>query len=123
MINFSFKYFDDEENDSDEILDNYLYQVNILHESSYLEALSQIINLLHFLAHANQIDKKYIQSERLLQTAYAISIMTNCPYNSLITSGSLYGHYAGYIRFFCNGFLDLIEEEYEMYKEITNANQ
>ena len=106
--------------DSDEIIDNYLYQVNILHESSYLEALSQIVNLLQILAHAGQIDKKYAETKILLKTAYYISIMTNCPYNALMASGSLYGHYAGYIRFFCNGFLDLIEEEYEHYKEIND---
>jgi hypothetical protein len=37
--------------------------------------------------------------------------MTNCPYNALTNTGSLHGHDAGYIRFFCNGFLDLIERD------------
>ena len=51
----------------------------------------------------------------MLRTAYYLSIIINCPYNALTYSGSLYGHYAGYIRFFCNGFLDLIERDAESY--------
>lgn len=108
--------------DSDEIIDNYLYQTNLSHEQSYLEAFSQIAHLLLILLKANQIDKKYQNNQLFLKAAYYISIITNCPYNALMMSGSLYGHYAGYIRFFCNGFLDLIEEEAEYYKEHIGDN-
>ena len=101
--------------DSDEIINNYLYQVKLFHEESYLESFNQIINLMITLLKAKQIDQSYWDSNKMLRTAYYLSIIINCPYNALTYSGSLYGHYAGYIRFFCNGFLDLIERDAESY--------
>lgn len=109
--------------DSDEIIDNYLYQINLFHEQSYLESFSQLINLMTMLLKAGQIDKKYENPELFLKTVYYFSIMTNCPYNAMMASGSLYGHYAGYIRFFCNGFLDLIEEESEYFIKLHREDQ
>lgn len=97
--------------DSDEIIDNYLYQTTLFHEDSYLESLSQIINLMIVLLKANQIDQSYWDNKKFFKAAYYLSVMTNCPYNALVNTGSLYGHDVGYIRFFCNGFLDLIERD------------
>jgi hypothetical protein len=42
--------------DSDEIINNYLYQVKLFHEESYLESFNQIINLMITLLKAKQID-------------------------------------------------------------------
>lgn len=97
--------------DSDEIIDKYLYQMNLFHEESFLSAFSQTLNLMKLLLQANQIDKKYYNTEELILAAYCVTLMTNCPYNGMMQSGALYGKYAGYIRFLCNGFLDIVQEE------------
>lgn len=97
--------------DSDEIIDNYLYEVSALHEESFLSAYSQTANLMALLLYAGQIDKKYNNQQQFLQTAYHITVMFSCPYNGMMQGGSLYSKYAGCIRFFCNGFMDIIYEE------------
>jgi hypothetical protein len=42
--------------------------------------------------------------------------MLNCAYNGIMQTGNMYGKHIGYIRFFCNGFMDILNEEYEKYK-------
>ena len=101
--------------DSDEIIDKYLYQVTTHAHTSFLQCMSQVANMMTCLLHAGQIDSKYYIPEEFIKAVYHISLSTNCAYNAMMYTGTLYGKYAGWIRFLCNGFLDIIYKEKDFY--------
>lgn len=102
--------------DNDEIIDEYLRQIKLEHEETFFIAYSQVASLMSLLLYSNQIDSKYNNKEEFLKCAYNLTTMLNCAYNGIMQTGSMYGKHIGYLRFFCNGFMDILNEEYEKYK-------
>lgn len=102
--------------DSDETIDEYLRQVKLEHEETFFIAFSQVASLMSLLLYSGQIDSKYNDNTEFLKCAYNLTIMLNCAYNGIMQTGNMYGKHIGYIRFFCNGFMDILNEEYEKYK-------
>lgn len=75
------------------------------------QMLSYTYNMLYCLALAGQIDESYLHDkEKFLRHGYLISVSNNCPYNHLVETGTHYAKNAGYIRRYCNGVLDLVDE-------------
>lgn len=95
--------------DSDEIIDKYLYQIKLHNEECFPQGFAQVCNLLTLLLQSNQVDEKYNHPREFLKCAYYLTLSTTCPHNALMCSGSLSGKYAGWIRFLCNGFMDVIQ--------------
>lgn len=104
--------------DSDEIIDSYLYECNLQSDKSFFLAFSQVSSLMSALLHAKQIDEKYYDKSEFLKCAYFLTLSTSCPHNAMMQTGTLYGKYAGWIRFLCNGFMDIIQNEFEQYLKI-----
>ena len=94
--------------DSDEVIDNYLYQCMYYNNEGYAQRIAQICNMMKLLLQAEQIDKKYQNPLELLRAAHFIAASTTCVHNSMMWTGSMSGTYAGWIRLLCNGFLDII---------------
>lgn len=101
--------------DSDEVIDNYLYQCNLMSNASYPAAFAQISNLLMTLLYAGQVDKKYEDRFEFLKCVYYLSFSASCPHNAMMQTGTLYSKYSGWLRLLCNGFMDIVDEEYQHY--------
>lgn len=109
--------------DSDEVIDKYLYQVNTHAEASFLQCMSQVSSLMTCLLHAGQIDPKYADPDEFLKAAFHLTLSTNCAWDAMMYTGTLYGKYAGWIRFLCNGFLDYVYKEKEIYIDFQNKQK
>ena len=94
--------------DNDIILNNYFNFIKEYSDQSFPLYFSQNINLMMLLLKNHQIDKSYCDLKKLLYHAYILTISGSCPWNNLTETGSLIGQTAGKIRFYCNGYLDLI---------------
>lgn len=104
--------------DSDEVISNYLYQVELYSEQSFPLAFSQAVNLMLLLLQAEQIDKNYINNiDKFLWHSFIMSLHNGCPWNNMIENGSILGRSTGRMRFLCNGFLDLCDPLYQKTKE------
>ena len=80
--------------------------------SSYRFLLDQIITLMFWMSKANQIDARYKEDEKLLfKHALIITIFNCCIYNNRITNGTLFLRWDGFVRFFCNGYVNVVEAE------------
>ena len=80
---------------------------------SFRMVLDFIMTEMYWLSKAGQIDMKYsLEKKELLKHALLIAIHNNCPYNNYIVSKTMYAKPLGYLRLVCNGFMDLIETEY-----------
>lgn len=100
---------DDKDN---EAVQKFLYKADIINKSSFLHYFSINLNLMTLLAGADQIDSSYkTDEEKMIRHAFIISLITPCYDNSLQTTASGLGRYAGWIRFLCNGYLDILDEE------------
>ena len=109
--------------DSDEVIDKYLYQVNTHAEASFLQCMSQVASLMTCLLHAGQIDPKYADPDEFFKAAFHMALSTNCAWDAMMYTGTLYGKYAGWIRFLCNGFLDYVYKEKEIYINYQNEKK
>lgn len=109
--------------DSDEIIDKYLYECTLQNQFSFPAAFAQASNLFINLLYADQVDSKYFDRTEFLKCIYHLMFTTSCPHNSMMQTGTLYGKYAGNMRFLCNGFMDIIYQEKEKFiKDRENSN-
>ena len=73
--------------------------------------LNYIYNMMYVLALTGQIHESYLTDKnKFLRHGYMISLNNNCAYNHLVETGSHYLKGTGYIRRYCNGVLDLLDE-------------
>lgn len=78
---------------------------------SFLTTYSNVTNLMILLANCNQIEKDYlINKEKLYLHGIIIAHLFHCHYDNMITTGTHYLRYSGYIRLLCNGFLDCVDK-------------
>lgn len=87
------------------------------------QMLSHTYNLMYCLALAGQIDQSYLKDkEKLLRHGYIIASVNNCAYNHLIETGTHFSKSAGYIRRYCNGIMDIVDDiifQQQIKKEIN----
>ena len=85
--------------------------------STFFTIYQSIVNLMITLAECKQISVSYLyDKEKLLRHAYLLTRYDRCTYNSMLETGSRYLKYTGYIKTYCNGVLDLLEEQHNMMK-------
>lgn len=77
-------------------------------ESSFLFNYGNTINLMLWLREAHQIDESYKNTDKLMAHAFYLSLLNGCVYNNYVQTGTFYGISTGTIRYFCNGFLDCV---------------
>ena len=83
------------------------------HTTSFLTAYQSILNMIILLATAGQASNEYlINKEKLFKHALMIARYNVCLFNHMITTGSTYLEPIHLCRMFCNGALDIIENEY-----------
>ena len=97
---------------SDIELEKYFYQIKMASTQSFPLLFSESLNLMTLLLKANQIDPTYNDLEKRIKHAYFITMTNCCPHNNIMETGSLIGRSTGWIRFLCNGFMDIAEQEY-----------
>lgn len=78
--------------------------------SSFLYSFYKNVNLMTLLLKCNQISESYKDINKLLRHAYILTTILACWDNNLMETGSGYGRTAGHIRFYCNGFIDFVDE-------------
>ena len=72
-----------------------------------------MINMLQ-LSKIGQIDKKYSNNNMLLfKHAFLALTMPQDYYSNLLSSSNIYLHNTGYFKFFFNGYMDLLENQYD----------
>lgn len=99
-------------NNEDKKIEKMLYKANYSY-TGFLFEFAQILNLMFLLRKVNQIDPSYNNNlEKMLQHAFLLTTIFSCPDSKMMDTASLFGRQAGQIRFFCNGFMDLIVEKY-----------
>lgn len=106
------------------------YYVNVLTEENGLEKYKTLRNrycsfrfealpyvfhqlciLMFWMAEAGQIDPGYKRNaKKISYHAMLLTGITCCAYNNQVATGSTLTRDTGYIRFYCNGLMDLVEE-------------
>ena len=85
---------------------------------SYLYTFQQTIALMYYLSLAKQIDPSYIYNfKKLVLHAFILTPVRQCPYNLYITTGSLYNKDTGFLRWYCNGMMDEVENFMNLQRE------
>lgn len=69
-----------------------------------------IFNRLILLNKAHQVHYSYNNVEKAMAHAFMLTIFNCCSYNNQFKTGSIFLRHNGFIRFFCNGFMDEIFE-------------
>ena len=110
-------YFPNFLTDSEKDIKKFLLRSKIAKNSSYPCFFSEVLNLMIMLLNSQQIDESYNDYEKLFRHGMIISQNFICWDNCLTSTGSGFGKYAGEIRLYCNGFLDLVEDSQEEFKE------
>lgn len=95
-----------------------LFRGKLFKTSSFPLVASEVFNLLILLLHNKQIDESYRDYKKLFSHALRLSQLFMCWDNNLNTTGSGFGKLAGELRFYCNGFLDLVDEVKDEYIQI-----
>lgn len=97
--------------DSEETIRKFVERFDSENNNGFSFITSTIINLMYLLLKNNQIDESYQNNpEKILKHAIMLVKLTQCWYNNISQTGSLYGRTLGEIRLYCNGFLDLLED-------------
>lgn len=93
-----------------------LLRGKLLKESSFPFFASEILNLLILLSESNQIDISYKNNpQKMFKHAARLAVTFMCWDNNLNSTGSGFGKLIGELRFYCNGFLDLVDERKDEY--------
>lgn len=106
--------------DNDDIINNYLYQTFIKNSECFLPAYIQTCQFLALLLNSNQINNKYNNLNDFMKCAFFLTYLIPCPHASMMYCGNAYGIYCGFIRLFCNGFMDYIFNKYQERLERIN---
>lgn len=97
--------------DSKEEIKKFIDRFDTEHNNAFSFVTTNIINLMYLLLKNHQIDSSYENNpQKILKHAIMLTKLTQCWYNNISQTGSLYGRTLGEIRLYCNGFLDLLEE-------------
>lgn len=93
-----------------------LLRGKLFKNSSFVFIVSEILNLMILLSQSNQIDESYKNNpQKLFKHAARLAVSFMCWDNNLNSTGSGFGKTLGELRFYCNGFLDLVDERKEEY--------
>lgn len=97
--------------DSKETIEKFIERFNTEQNYSFNFVTSTNINLMYLLLKNHQIDPSYENNpEKIMKHAIALTKLTQCWYNNISQTGTLYGRTLGEVRLYCNGFLDLLED-------------
>lgn len=92
-------------------LEKILHFIALGHKEGFCRLYTIIINLMNLLSENNQIHESYkTDKEKMIRHAYYLCYSTNCIDNLLKTCGSTSAQTIGQIRFYCNGYMDLLDE-------------
>jgi hypothetical protein len=62
---------------------------------------------MKFLSITGQIDSSYLDDQKLVKHSFLLAIFNCCSYNNQIMTGSIFMRHTGFLRFMCNGYLDM----------------
>ena len=96
--------------DSDDVLNQYFYLAKLRVEEGFTQTFCSTYNLMSLLLKSKQINEKYNNPFEMIKAAFFISYTECCPHNSMMVGGSVLNKYCGWIRFLCNGLMDLAFE-------------
>lgn len=102
--------------DSDEVLMKYFDLFTQTKISCFAHSFKSVLNLMMFLIENKQISLIYSNYNKLLVAAFQVALCNCCHYNNQMTTGSMFLRHTGQIRFFCNGFLELINENMQNHR-------
>ena len=105
--------------DSDEDIIRIFELYDTVQVKSWRFLLEHYIISMYWLARAGQIDTKYCEDEYMLIKHALMFVKYNqCLYNNYIKSGSAFMEGNGKFRMYFNGYMDILEHEYN--KQISN---
>ena len=106
------KYYPNLLNDNKENINKFFYRANSLNLGFCFE-YSEIVNMMILMLKCHQIDESYSDINKLLYHGFLLTTIFSCPDTKIMNTSSAFGREGGLIRYFCNGFMDIIEKEYE----------
>ena len=93
-----------------EDIERFINTFDAANNNGVIFVIIQIVNLINILLKNKQIDESYQDNpKKILRHALLLSRMTQCWYDHISLSGSLYSRDFGLIRAYCNGYLDIFE--------------
>lgn len=99
-------------------VEKFFLKAYTIKHSSYPFFLSEVLNLMFLLLDCDQLDESYKNDlDKVFRHAYFIAHLTTCWDNNIMQTGSGFGRTAGQIRFFCNGYMDLVENSLDEFFE------
>lgn len=104
-----------------EEFDNKKYHIAIANSSSFCHNYTEVLNMMYLALQANQIDSSYKDKNKMVRHAFYLTFMNTCFDDEIKTSNSVVSRYPGHIRYYCNGFLDEIEN-YHLTRLKKNKN-
>ena len=99
-------YFVNLLNDSDEEIMKYFDLFYTMKHESLEYIFRNVLTLLSALWQAQQVNSSYMNIQKRIKHSILLAIIGCCSYNNQITTASLYIRHTGFLRLYCNGFLD-----------------
>ena len=86
---------------------------NQLHNNWYF-MLEQMMYQIYYLSKFKQINPKYAENNFLIfKYAFLGLTIQQCYYDNLISTGDIFLQGQGFFKFFYNGYIELLEEQYD----------
>ncbi|MCR4661201.1 MAG: hypothetical protein K5765_04265 [Clostridia bacterium] len=92
--------------DSNEQIIKYFDLFNTMKFESLEFIFRNTLTLLSALWQCQQIDPSYEDIRKRVKHSILLAVIGCCSYNNQITTASLYVRHTGYLRMYCNGFLE-----------------
>lgn len=94
--------------DDEETIRKHFELFRLSKEDSFMFIMETTITLMYWLSQAHQIDESYRNFQKIIEHSLLLAYFNCCYYNNYVKTGSMFLRATGYLRFFCNGFMDLL---------------
>lgn len=94
--------------DDDETIRKHFELFRISKEDSFAFIMETTATLMYWLCQAHQIDESYRDFRKIIEHSLLLAYFNCCYYNNYVKTGTMFLRATGFLRFFCNGFMDEI---------------
>ena len=107
---------------SDEEISKVIYWASTLNQNNCYNFMAQTIaSFIYLLACCGQVSASYLYDERkLLRHSFILAIIGVCYYNNTIETGSNIIYSLSLVRSYCNGIMELIDEQVNKELDLRN---
>lgn len=103
-------------------IQDYFEYFEVCKFNSFNFIVTSTITLLEGLVKTQQVDSSYDDQFKLIEHAILASAINCCSFNNQMMSGSVYLRHTGFLRFYCNGFLDRLIDYHNRVHEMREGD-